>query len=245
MFFVTKRWHHWVDNCAWKLRNYWVLSSLLQENLINAMSGHDLFMRIQFLSSHQARLHNFQITNCQPMDINVFAIKTTYHDIFNKDSKTDNVEFIGLIGYSAWIYNAIDCARPKGHCATIALKYQDTYPTTQKYRYYWLRNFINIPLIWNFDVKNSASARFCNMSIQTSHTRHESNIMHKNDVNKIITVIPYKCKPKKCKLECKRYCPINQNGKKCIDVRRSSKSAFVDEKLCTLESLLFVRLSFC
>lgn len=27
-----------------------------------------------------------------------------------------------------------------------------------------------------------------------------------------------KCKPKKCTLECKRYCPINRQGKLCIEV---------------------------
>lgn len=41
-----------------------------------------------------------------------------------------------------------------------------------------------------------------------------------------------KCKPKKCKQECKKMCPINKAGKLCIDVIVTSKLAFISEDLC-------------
>ena len=41
-----------------------------------------------------------------------------------------------------------------------------------------------------------------------------------------------KCKPKKCKLECKRSCPIVLMGKMCIEVSNTSKIAAISEELC-------------
>lgn len=41
-----------------------------------------------------------------------------------------------------------------------------------------------------------------------------------------------KCKPKKCNLECKRKCPINIQGKMCIEVTKESKSTIISEALC-------------
>lgn len=41
-----------------------------------------------------------------------------------------------------------------------------------------------------------------------------------------------KCKPKKCTLECKRYCPINRQGKLCIEVEKKSLHAKISEILC-------------
>lgn len=29
-----------------------------------------------------------------------------------------------------------------------------------------------------------------------------------------------KCKPKKCGLECKRYCPVNRGGKICVEASK-------------------------
>ena len=50
---------------------------------------------------------------------------------------------------------------------------------------------------------------------------------------RIAIVDPDKCKPSKCNLECKRSCPVNASGKKCIDVERKSKIASISELLCT------------
>lgn len=41
-----------------------------------------------------------------------------------------------------------------------------------------------------------------------------------------------KCKPKKCKQECKKTCPVNRQGKLCIEVTPESKIAYISETLC-------------
>eukprot|EP00475_Leptophrys_vorax_P033665 TRINITY_DN5325_c0_g2_i1.p1 TRINITY_DN5325_c0_g2~~TRINITY_DN5325_c0_g2_i1.p1 ORF type:complete len:655 (-),score=210.97 TRINITY_DN5325_c0_g2_i1:138-2102(-) len=41
-----------------------------------------------------------------------------------------------------------------------------------------------------------------------------------------------KCKPKKCKQECKKFCPVVRMGKLCIEVVPTSKIAFISESLC-------------
>ena len=41
-----------------------------------------------------------------------------------------------------------------------------------------------------------------------------------------------KCKPKKCRQECKRSCPVVKTGKLCIEVTPTSKIAFISEVLC-------------
>ncbi|GAA99602.1 hypothetical protein E5Q_06303 [Mixia osmundae IAM 14324] len=41
-----------------------------------------------------------------------------------------------------------------------------------------------------------------------------------------------KCKPKKCRQECKRGCPVVRMGKLCIEVTPDSKTAFLSEELC-------------
>lgn len=41
-----------------------------------------------------------------------------------------------------------------------------------------------------------------------------------------------RCKPKKCKLECKKICPINKAGKMCIEVEPLDKLAKIAENLC-------------
>ncbi len=41
-----------------------------------------------------------------------------------------------------------------------------------------------------------------------------------------------RCKPKKCKLECKKVCPINKAGKLCIEVEYSDKMSRIAENLC-------------
>ena len=52
------------------------------------------------------------------------------------------------------------------------------------------------------------------------------------ETTRIAVVSDDKCKPKKCKLECKKNCPVNRQGKVCIDVKSSSKIAFISEILC-------------
>lgn len=43
---------------------------------------------------------------------------------------------------------------------------------------------------------------------------------------------PDKCKPKKCGLECKRYCPVNRTEKVCVEATKLMKHATISEILC-------------
>jgi ATP-binding cassette subfamily E protein 1 len=52
-------------------------------------------------------------------------------------------------------------------------------------------------------------------------------------LTRIAVINDQKCKPNKCKQECKKKCPVVQNGQKCIEVNTSSKLAFISEELCT------------
>ena len=40
------------------------------------------------------------------------------------------------------------------------------------------------------------------------------------------------CQPKKCGLECVKYCPINKSGADCIVISEESKKAQIDEDIC-------------
>jgi ATP-binding cassette subfamily E protein 1 len=41
-----------------------------------------------------------------------------------------------------------------------------------------------------------------------------------------------RCKPKKCKQECKKYCPVVRTGKFCVEVGKDDKLAYISEQLC-------------
>ena len=40
------------------------------------------------------------------------------------------------------------------------------------------------------------------------------------------------CQPKKCGLECIKYCPVNKSGADCIVLNEETKKAQIDEDLC-------------
>jgi ATP-binding cassette subfamily E protein 1 len=50
--------------------------------------------------------------------------------------------------------------------------------------------------------------------------------------DRIAIVETEKCKPRKCKQECKRNCPVVRMGKICIEVEKTSKLAWISEDLC-------------
>ena len=57
--------------------------------------------------------------------------------------------------------------------------------------------------------------------------------MESNEKQLRIAIInPDKCKPKKCKQECKKNCCLNMLGKICIDVQPTSIICFISEVLC-------------
>lgn len=49
---------------------------------------------------------------------------------------------------------------------------------------------------------------------------------------RIAIISSERCKPKKCKQECKKSCPVVKLGKLCIEVGPKSKVAFISEPLC-------------
>jgi len=51
-------------------------------------------------------------------------------------------------------------------------------------------------------------------------------------LTRIAIVSDDKCKPKKCRQECKRSCPVVKMGKLCIEVNPTDKKAFLSEELC-------------
>ncbi|GLC69898.1 ABC transporter E member 2 [Pleodorina starrii] len=51
-------------------------------------------------------------------------------------------------------------------------------------------------------------------------------------LTRIAIVSEDKCKPKKCRQECKKSCPVVKVGKLCIEVAPTSKIAWISEELC-------------
>jgi ATP-binding cassette subfamily E protein 1 len=51
-------------------------------------------------------------------------------------------------------------------------------------------------------------------------------------LTRIAVVMPDRCKPKKCNLECKKVCPVNKQGKQCIMVESTSTISVISEELC-------------
>tara|TARA_B100000401_G_scaffold204884_1_gene138250 strand:+ start:292 stop:2136 length:1845 start_codon:yes stop_codon:yes gene_type:complete len=53
-----------------------------------------------------------------------------------------------------------------------------------------------------------------------------------DQLDRIAIVSADRCRPKKCKQECKKSCPVVKVGKLCIEVSGSSKLAYISEDLC-------------
>lgn len=51
-------------------------------------------------------------------------------------------------------------------------------------------------------------------------------------LDRIAIVNSDRCRPKKCRHECKRSCPVVKVGKLCIEVSPASKVAWISEDLC-------------
>jgi ATP-binding cassette subfamily E protein 1 len=66
-----------------------------------------------------------------------------------------------------------------------------------------------------------------------SHCRERESVnMTADKLTRIAIVNVDKCKPKKCRQECKKSCPVVRMGKLCIEVTPESKIAFISETLC-------------
>ncbi|KAK1445149.1 ATP-binding transport protein-related protein [Babesia gibsoni] len=69
------------------------------------------------------------------------------------------------------------------------------------------------------------------MKAQVKGQKGSSATMSENKL-RIAIVSSDKCKPKKCRQECKRNCPVAKTGKQCIVADPTSKIAFISETLC-------------
>lgn len=49
---------------------------------------------------------------------------------------------------------------------------------------------------------------------------------------RIAIVSADRCKPKKCKQECKKFCPVVRTGKLCVEASKDSKICWISEPLC-------------
>jgi ATP-binding cassette, sub-family E, member 1 len=50
--------------------------------------------------------------------------------------------------------------------------------------------------------------------------------------HRVAVLDKYLCQPKKCGLECIKYCPVNKSGADCIILNEESKKAQIDEGVC-------------
>lgn len=57
-------------------------------------------------------------------------------------------------------------------------------------------------------------------------------IKEKSKLDRSAYVDSGKCKPHKCRLECKKACPVNKMGKSCIEVTSKDKTSIIYENLC-------------
>lgn len=62
--------------------------------------------------------------------------------------------------------------------------------------------------------------------------RVKQNQQTQDKLTRIAIVSSDKCKPKRCRQECKKSCPVVRMGKQCIDVTPESKIAYISESLC-------------
>lgn len=63
-------------------------------------------------------------------------------------------------------------------------------------------------------------------------SRRDKKDKDEDKQTRIAIVSTDKCKPKRCRLECKRSCPVVRMGKNCIEVKQTDKVAFLSEELC-------------
>lgn len=56
--------------------------------------------------------------------------------------------------------------------------------------------------------------------------------MSDDKLTRIAIVNEDRCKPKKCRQECKKSCPVVRLGKLCIEVQPTDKISVISEELC-------------
>jgi ATP-binding cassette subfamily E protein 1 len=67
------------------------------------------------------------------------------------------------------------------------------------------------------------------MPPKKSHKKADTG---ESELTRIAIISSERCKPKKCRQECKKSCPVVKLGKLCIEVGPKSKLAYISEPLC-------------
>eukprot|EP00767_Chilomastix_cuspidata_P000483 gnl/Chilomastix_cuspidata/112.p1 GENE.gnl/Chilomastix_cuspidata/112~~gnl/Chilomastix_cuspidata/112.p1 ORF type:complete len:635 (+),score=349.09 gnl/Chilomastix_cuspidata/112:120-2024(+) len=62
--------------------------------------------------------------------------------------------------------------------------------------------------------------------------RRQATKEEKRSLTRIAIINEDRCNPNRCQLDCKRGCPVNTTGKRCISVTAKSKKASISEILC-------------
>jgi len=79
--------------------------------------------------------------------------------------------------------------------------------------------------------------RFSSINVTTdfkcAQNRYKTKKIPSYDMTHRVAVLDHDlCQPKKCGLECVKYCPINKSGADCIIISEESKKAQIDEEIC-------------
>lgn len=68
--------------------------------------------------------------------------------------------------------------------------------------------------------------------MSSSRFNSKKNDKEQDTLTRIAIVSNDRCKPKKCRQECKKSCPVVRMGKLCIEAAHDSKIAYISEELC-------------
>ncbi|CAB3233389.1 unnamed protein product [Arctia plantaginis] len=95
------------------------------------------------------------------------------------------------------------------------------------------RFHVTFLLTFELDVKGHAnegivSPKFAVFSVMSRNKQHEET----DKLTRIAIVNADRCKPKRCRQECKKSCPVVRMGKLCIEVTPNDKIATISEELC-------------
>ena len=70
------------------------------------------------------------------------------------------------------------------------------------------------------------------MSQSSNKFNSKKDTKVQDELTRIAIVSNDRCKPKKCRQECKKSCPVVRMGRMCIEAAPDSKLAYISEELC-------------
>lgn len=66
----------------------------------------------------------------------------------------------------------------------------------------------------------------------SSKFNSKKDTKQQDELTRIAIVSNDRCKPKKCRQECKKSCPVVRMGRMCIEAAPDAKIAYISEELC-------------